>query len=470
MKEHRAWAFEQLGSLRAADRRHRKRGVEMLEALARRPGGTVAGVYKDKAQRQAAYDWLSNPGIRSCEVQASVARATAARCAATPWVYVLLDGTAITLSDRAKTKDVGAIGAWKFPTRGLMAVDALAVSPAGTPLGVLDIEFWARTKPRTTLSRRVKRRIGATEMRHWNAAIARVTDVLEVNAPSTRPWFVMDREADESRILRDVCCSDGLFTIRSSQSRVVEYRGQRTTLFDAVRGSKPRLRHVVDIPRTPMREPRRAVVEVRAIRLAVVLPKHVESGPRTLALNVVEVAERSTRKDRLCWVLLTNAGIDTDAELEHVIASYKSRWRIEEFHRTWKSGSCCVEDIQLRSADAIRKWAIMLAAVATRTEHLKHLARTTPDAPATVELHEDEIAALILAKRQIKTRVEKVPDGIPTIATAVLWIADLGGFSGHYKGYKPGSVTISRGLMHLAIWTDAYRCARNDVENERKMR
>ncbi|MBK8409364.1 MAG: hypothetical protein IPL19_15435 [Sandaracinaceae bacterium] len=67
--------------------------------------------------------------------------------------------------------------------------------------------------------------------------------------------------------------------------------------------------------------------------------------------------------------------------------------------------------------------------MAARTEHLKRLARTQPDEPATCELTEDEIQVLIFAKRRIKTSVELVPDGIPPIKTAVRWIADLGGWA-----------------------------------------
>lgn len=45
---------------------------------------------------------------------------------------------------------------------------------------------------------------------------------------------------------------------------------------------------------------------------------------------------------------------------------YTARWLVEEFHKTWKSGLCMVEDTQLRSAEAIDKWATLLATVAGR--------------------------------------------------------------------------------------------------------
>jgi hypothetical protein len=58
----------------------------------------------------------------------------------------------------------------------------------------------------------------------------------------------------------------------------------------------------------------------------------------------------------------------------------------------------------------------LLAAVASRVERLKHLARETPDAPASVELSPAEIGATLLLKRQHKKRTETVPDSMPTIA------------------------------------------------------
>jgi hypothetical protein len=69
-------------------------------------------------------------------------------------------------------------------------------------------------------------------------------------------------------------------------------------------------------------------------------------------------------------MLYTNAPIDTSEQIQAVVHSYATRWRIEDFHKTWKSAYCCVEDTQLRSAAAARAWATLLATVATRVERL----------------------------------------------------------------------------------------------------
>lgn len=472
MDTHREWATAEFGDVRVSDRRHRRRLIDLTATLARRPHGTIARTYQDSAQRQAAYDLLSNPSVRQSELVASTARATARRCEGLEYVFVAVDGTGVTLADQSKTKPLGSIGKRSFPTRGLLAFDALAIAPNGTTLGLLDVRFWARDTLESDMVRYDQRRSGVTEIRFWNAVVEASSDVLASLVPHVRPWFVMDREADETRILRQVSSPDTLFTIRLRQDRIVERNGCRTKLLTVLRDSRPIARSFVDVPRTKKRAARRAKVEIRATRVTILLPDfHTRSHSDRLEVNVVEVLEQATHDERLQWTLLTNAPIDRVADVERVIASYKTRWRVEEFHRTWKSGACGLEDIQLRTAGGIRKWAIMLASVATRTERLKHLARTEADTPATVELHEDEIAALILAKRKIKNRVESVPDGIPTIAVAVRWIAEIGGWSAQYKkGAQPGSTTIARGLAELAIWVNAYRAARIDLENEKKMR
>jgi len=63
-----------------------------------------------------------------------------------------------------------------------------------------------------------------------------------------------------------------------------------------------------------------------------------------------------------------------------------------------------------------------------------------------------------------------VPDAVPTLEVAIRWIADLGGYAGHYKGYKPGATTIMRGLQELATWTEAVTAFMTEREIKRRLR
>jgi hypothetical protein len=151
----------------------------------------------------------------------------------------------------------------------------------------------------------------------------------------------------------------------------------------------------------------------------------------------------------LDWLLFTSHEVRSLRDAREVIFGYALRWRIESFHKTWKTGACDVEQNQLRSPRSATVWATILAAVAARIERLKLLSRSEPEQPASIELDPYEIRALILLKREMKKRTENIPDSMPTIHDATLWIAELGGYTGRSSGGPPGSITIRRGLESL---------------------
>ena len=127
--------------------------------------------------------------------------------------------------------------------------------------------------------------------------------------------------------------------------------------------------------------------------------------------------------------------------------AYTQRWRVEDFHRAWKSGACDVESSQLRSPGAFCRWATILAAVATRIEQLKHLSRTTPDVPAIDHLTRiEQDAAIVLSE----TRKFKPGDEL-TLRQAVELIAQAGGYTGKSSGGPPGTITLTRGMHDVQI-------------------
>jgi hypothetical protein len=471
MDDSRSWAWNEFGHADLGDERRRYRLVRMASVLAGGASGTVSDVFERASDRQGAYDFLGNGSVRSEAILSAAARATAGRCESHEFVYVVIDGTTLTLRDPSRTKPLGRVGAQELYARGLKVIDAYAVTPDGTPAGVVDLQFWARGERRPKKSRFKRRRDRTTEMRYWSSSVEAATSTLETHAPHVRPWFVMDREADEAALLRQMTSTQTWFTVRAAQNRVVARRAKRGKLFSVVRASKPIGTRHVRLVRTRHRTARIAKLELRATKQTLLLPTYLgHDGRMPVEVGVVEVREVSGRRDRLHWVLLTTAPIATFADVERVVDSYVARWRVEEFHRTWKSGGCDIEKTKLRSVDGIRKWAILLATVASRTERLRYLSRSQPDLPATVELSEDEILALILAKRRIKTSVEEIPDEVPTIRTATRWIGDLGGYAGHYKGYEPGAITLSRGLEKLAVWVQAVQATLANPEIQKKLR
>jgi hypothetical protein len=182
--------------------------------------------------------------------------------------------------------------------------------------------------------------------------------------------------------------------------------------------------------------------------------------------NCVHVREeRARRGDKpVEWWLLTTAPVTTLEEALNVARNYTTRWRVEEFHRAWKSGVCNVERSQLRSANAFMRWATIGAAVAARAERLKTTSRTTPHVSALTELTQYEIdAAIILSKTK-----RFVPGDALTLEEAVGLIAGIGGYTGKSSGGPPGVRVISRALDRVLAAAAALEGAAAFAANTKK--
>lgn len=447
--EARDWAYSEFGHAELGDARRTARLVQMAASAARRPAGRVLDVYRSSAERQGAYDFLANERVAPAAMLAAMRAATVARAAAHRECIVPVDGTSLKLRDWKRTKDFGAIGARDKGARGLKVVHAYAVGSDGTPLGFVDQQWWTRSE-RTRRADCHKRRLAEKETRFWVRAIRNAAAAFV--GTETRPWFQLDREGDRYNTLKALSDTGALFTVRSTYAhrRVLQGASVRT-LRDTARKGALRGTYPVTVSRGSLRPDRRiAVMQVRTTTATFQMHERVTGDRFDLALNVIDARECGPGvrgQPRLHWRLLTNHPIDSPEEVAAILYAYTLRWRIEDVHRTWKSGACNVERSQLRCAAHATRWAILLAANAARIERIKHLARNSPDRPASEEFTDAEIEATRLLKRKYKKRTETIGDSMPSVGQITLWLAELGGYTGpKSSGGPPGSITIKRGL------------------------
>lgn len=463
------WAAACFRGAELGDARRTARAVRMASGAARRPGGRVLDVFRSSAARQGAYDFLENPAIGSAQMLDSVGRATASASRAHPHVLVSVDGSSLSLVDRTGSKGFGNVGSTTHGGRGLKVVTAYAMEPDGTPLGVLDQQWWARHSGKTRTDCR-KRPLSQRESRFFNSAIVSSAQRLHQHAEGTRAWFVLDRESDRRAAFDVLEHLDGhWFTIRAHYDRRVLSANDlsKGMCHSTLAARNARSRYVsqglraqpvngylqVEVPAKPHRKARTACLSVRVATPLVWMRGRPGLRPRAVKMTIVEAREvRTTPRGEapLHWQLWTNRPVSSFADAKDVVQSYVYRWRIEDLHKTWKSGACNVEACQLRSVDAVVKWATIMVAVAARIERLKHRSRKEPDIAASAELSEVEIRALILFKRLYKKKNETIADTMPTLAQAVLWLAEIGGYTGpKSSGGPPGSINIRRGLEHI---------------------
>ena len=445
----RIWAYEEFGHAELGDPRRTARLVHMAAALAERPGGKVLDVFRSSAERQGAYDLLGNSRVPSEAILAATQVATVRRCEHAPWVHVVVDGTSLKLADWERRKDFGGVGSTLNGARGLKVIHAYAVSADGTPIGVLNQQWWAR-RARSKRRDCKERPLEEKETVHWVRAIDQATRALVL--AGSRAWFQVDREGDRYWTLAALQLTGQWFTVRSTYGHrfvAADGAGRRRRLRDVARKGKYRETVSLEIPARLHREGRTAHLRIRTATTTLDMIEAHSEQHLALDVNVVDVLEVGTtpRAEKpLHWRLLTNHPVTTMKDVLAIIDGYTKRWRIEELHRVWKSGALRVEETQLRSAARVIKWAILAVVTAARIERLRVLARTTPDEPALGTFTQNELDALLLMKRRYAKRTERIPDEVPTIAQAVRWLADLGGYAGHKSSGRPGAVTLRRGL------------------------
>lgn len=453
-----SWACEEFGDAALGDDRRTQRLVAIAARALTRPHGRITATFRYSAEREGAFRWIENRGFDGSEITKASARATARRAAEYSFAFVPVDGTSLNIADHERSKGTGVVGARFVGARGLQVMTAIAVAPTGTPLGIAHQVYWARSGRKRRCGkqggRHDRRKFDSKETRHWIDAAKRVERDFKRHAPSTMPWFQLDRGGDVRQVLQHAYERELLLTVRSSWDRRLwtesgkprRYLREWLTV-QSVRGHK-----LIQVPAGPRREARVAKLAVRFATVELDLHNRQGKQRRCVPINAVYVCEVDTTPEGeapIEWTLLTTHTVETLADAELVIHGYTTRWSIEEFHKTWKTDGCNVEAMQLRSFEHMVRWAAILAAVAMRIQRLIKLARSEPNLPATVELTRGEIKAIIVATKNRKMTAK--PDDILTIAEAVKWLGSLGGHSPSPSAGPPGAKTLQRGLDSIAL-------------------
>ena len=189
-------------------------------------------------------------------------------------------------------------------------VTAYALQPDGTPVGVLDQQWWLRGTPNKDKAWRRRRTTEQKETRYFNQAIEQCSRRLQERAAGTRAWFLLDRESDRRATIELVRgMEQHWFTIRSSHNRRVLNRTERSGplhhrrifreatkrrfIDDALRRTNVQGQLHLEVPAGPSRKGRRAVLSVRVVAPHVWL--YTQKGHASVAqMTLVEVREVRT--------------------------------------------------------------------------------------------------------------------------------------------------------------------------------
>ncbi len=456
------WARATFGDAELGHRQRTRRLVKVGTDLAAAAGASPArAVGKDDAALEAMYRFIRNDRVQPAKIAEAGFAATAARLEGMPTLLCIEDTTTLAYTHDVGDElgDVGAPG--KTTTRGFLVHSVLVVDGVtGQTLGLLEQSYWSRDiAERGKHTRRRKRRYEDKESFKWEAAsrrtAARLTDEVR-----RRVISVCDREADIYEYLVYKHTEMQRFIVRAAWDRAVAPDAQdpeATHVWAALERAPIAGTATVQVTQRGGRPARSASLTVRAAAVHIRRP-HTRGNhlPSELAVNAVLAREEHPPAgvEPLEWLLFTSEPIDTPDQILTILRYYRLRWRIEEFHKAWKSGAG-VERRRMQTAGNLQRIAVVLAFVAVRLLQLRETLEATPEARCDSVLSTPEWQVLWVTVE----RRRRLPKRAPTVQWAYRALGRLAGWHDSKHTGRMGWESFWRGWEKLMEHMEGYRAA-----------
>lgn len=417
---------------------------------------------------EATYRFFDNPRVSPEEILRPHICATHERIRQSPVALLVQDTTEIDLT--RPSQQVEGAGPLSSNTRfGTLYHPLMAFNDQGLPLGTVWSKNWVReeiAEKRTSAEKRERIRklpIDDKESVRWVEGV-RAALATAKKCPETQCICIADSEADiyelflEPRRIND---SNNLeILVRAARQRSLNDGG---SVLEAVRAtdclytrqlnvSRRLLKiRVKDRKRNQPREARLAEVQIRA--KTVTLHPSNRPGPTlppvTLNAVLVEEVHAPEAEIPLQWLLMTSLPIDTPEQVKLVVQYYTTRWQIEVYFKTLKTG-CRVEQRYFERMDRWLNCLAVYSITAWEILYLCHLSRECPDLSCEVVFEPEQWKSVYIAIH--RTDPPKEP---PTLNEIIRLIASLGGYIPRTTT-QPGPQTLWIGLQRLHDLTIAW--------------
>lgn len=458
------WADEEFGTSQLGDQRRDNRLLTIARDFYARPQASVPQACQSRAKTKAAYRFFEDDNHTMETILKPHYESTRERVKQEKVVLAVQDSTSLNYATHPATEGLGSLST-NQQAIGLLLHDTMAFNTDQTPLGLLDVQCWARD-PEEYGKKHYSHKlpIEQKESYKWLKSYQAVAAV-QKQCPDTMLVSVGDREADIYELF-DLALTEPngpKVLVRARHDRLLA-EGQ-DHLWDYVQVQPISGIQQVQVPRQGRRKARVAQLEIRFAKVTL-KPPGKKRGLKPLTIWVVLAQEINCPEDvkePLEWLLLTSIEVASFEQAIQMLAWYACRWGIEVYHRTLKSG-CKIEQRQLRHADRIEPCLSIDMVVAWRIFHLTKLGREVPDVPCTVFFEEAEWKALAT----YKTQSPIPPEQPPSLREAIHMVASLGGFLGRKSDGEPGTKTMWMGLQRLEDLTVMWKIMTSDSISKNK--
>lgn len=444
-----SWAAKELERVDLGDVRLERRLFRIVERLSERPEQSIPAACQSWAETKGTYRFFSSKQVEAEKIILGHRSKTIERMKTESCVLVAQDTSELNYTAHKKKEGLGGLRhSWE---KGLYLHTGLAIRLDGVPLGLVYQQIWARKidSDRSKAERRITK-TKDKESQRWIDTLRLCQDVI----PADKKIVVIaDREADMYDLLATERQNNVDLLVRAVQNRRVDHPTRY--LQDAVLAQPPFGQMQVEVSRQGERPPRLATLVIRYMTVAILPPYRGvhRKEARPIHIQVILANEVDPPRDEpaISWWLLTTLPVQSLEDAKRCIQWYSYRWLIERFHFVLKSG-CCVESLQLENAERLERALATYSIVAWRLLWLTYLARLSPEQSCLIVFEPHEWQSLHCFVHQTPLP----PSTPPSLKTALLWIAQLGGFLARKRDGVPGVQTIWRGLRRLSDISDTW--------------
>ena len=281
--------------------------------------------------------------------------------------------------------------------------DTIAFDPSGVPLGLLDLQIWARDEETFGKSKeRHKKPIEEKESYKWLKSFQAV-ELAQESCPDTQIISVCDREGDIYEFFELASKSPVDLLVRASHNR--KLYGEQPKLWEKLDNTKESGTFELSIPAKDNQKKRIAKMSLRYSEITLNPPK---SGKTPICINAVYAKEIDIPAgvDGIEWMLLTTMKIDNFEKARKIVDYYAKRWGIEVYHKILKS-SCKIEKKGLGSDKKLFAGIAIDLIVGFKIFSLTKLSHEQPNISCEEILDEYEWKALnFFSKKKVRKQLQ----------------------------------------------------------------
>ena len=456
------WANDTFKNCDFNDQRLTKRLQKIGTQLSSNIGDSLAATCDGNlADLEGGYRFIRNKRVKAEQIEKGAYKDTITKAQNKKLLLAIEDTTTLNFSYDSIKEQLGNIGTSKENTsRGFIVHSTLLID--GTTeetIGLINQKRWCRDV--STVGKKHKRDqipYKEKESYKWEEN-SQVTNSRLTNLMS-KTISICDREADVYEYINYKIASNQRFIVRACYNRRIEQENK--FLFEEALHAPVLGTYAINIQQKQGRKSRIAKIELRSAQVNLLTPKGLSDDlPNSLNVTIVTAKEINPPKDvePLCWFLLTNEKADNFEFARKISRYYELRWRIEDFHKAWKSG-VGVEKQRMQDINNLEKMVVILAFIAVRLLQLKEaFEKENINKEAAIScstlLSKEERYVLWSAVEKNKPFSKK----FLSLGWAYQAIAKLGGWSNSKRTGKASWAAVWEGWFRLQERASGYKVA-----------